>query len=72
MTPRKFEFACCFCFEAGQAEGDEPIEVFVVGQRDEEGQTFYAHLECVRRAIHPKAGLEVPFDRDDDEAADEL
>lgn len=76
MTPKTYQFACCFCMEGGEFAGDEPIEVKLAGQQDKGYQTFWAHLQCLRRAIHPNAQLEVPFgpewDYDEDEDADEV
>ena len=71
MESKKLEFACCFCFESGVVEGDEPIEVAVAGQRDEREHVFYAHLECLRRALHPQIHLQIPFYDDDEQDEDD-
>lgn len=68
MESKKLEFVCCFCFESGVVEGDEPIEVVAAGQRDEREHVFYAHLECLRRALHPRIHLQIPFYQDDEQA----
>jgi hypothetical protein len=71
MESKKLEFACCFCFESGVVEGDEPIEVAAAGQRDEREHVFYAHLECLRRALHPQIHLQIPFYQDDEQDEEE-
>ncbi|HEX8692027.1 MAG TPA: hypothetical protein VF746_06395 [Longimicrobium sp.] len=72
MVPIRFEFACCFCYKPGRVEGDEPVAVTISGAKENGAQTFYAHLECVRRAFHPQVRLEIPFPWDADDSDSDL
>ena len=73
MTKRRFPgWACCFCFENIPDRGDdsdEPVVIDARGARDRTPQTFYAHLECFKRAMHPRVPVYLP--RREDEAEDD-
>ena len=60
---------CCFCYEPVPAAGDEPVALYARGARDESEQSFWAHLTCFKRALHPQVPIGVAILSEPDEPA---
>jgi hypothetical protein len=52
-------WACCFCGEGIPETRYEPVEINL-SLGPESSQQLYAHLACLRRALHPNAILGIP------------
>ena len=56
-------WVCCFCSatipDLGE-DSDEPLVLEARGARDHSAQAFFAHLACLRQAIHPRIPIELP------------
>jgi hypothetical protein len=56
---------CCFCAEGIEPRGADPVSV-IIPAADRGNQELWAHVRCLRAAVHPSTPLAV-FDDDGDE-----